>query len=44
VPRGAVLPSFGRVLACRCFLPNRFFSLRFGAMVAVSRALAQSPL
>jgi hypothetical protein len=27
VPRGAVLPSFGRVLACRCFLPSRFFSV-----------------
>jgi hypothetical protein len=43
VPRGAVRPIFGRVLACRCFLPNRFFSF-FGAMVAFSRASAQSPL
>jgi hypothetical protein len=32
VPRGALRPIFGRVLACRCFLPNRFFSLPFGAI------------
>jgi hypothetical protein len=32
VPRGAVFPIFGRVLACRCFFPNRFFSVRFAAI------------
>jgi hypothetical protein len=36
VPRGALRPIFGRVLACRCFLPNRFFSF-FGAMVDLPR-------
>src|SRR5665213_447864 len=34
VPRGDPLPILGRVLACRCFLPRRFFCSRFfGAMV-----------
>ena len=32
VTRGA-LPFFGRVLACRCFLPSRFLPSFFGAMV-----------
>ena len=30
--RGGPLPSLGRVLAWRCFLPIRFFSSRFGAI------------
>ena len=29
---GAFLPSFGRVLACRCFLPNLFAVPRLGAI------------
>ncbi len=31
-PLAGPLPSFGRVLACRCFLPIRFFTSRFGAI------------
>jgi hypothetical protein len=28
-------PNFGRVLACLCFLPNRFLSSRFALAIVV---------